>query len=178
MGCGYGHLGLAYNLKLTLSQGVSMDIGEVAERTGLPASALRFYEAQGLIQSIGRVGLRRQYADTVIERLGLIALARNGGFSLQEIAAMLGTAPSINCRLLAEKADELDKKIAELIAMRDGLRHAVACKAPNHFECPKFLRLVNLAAKHRRRTPNKLKDTKVHYGPEEKKKPSAKPKSR
>lgn len=158
MACGYGHLGLAYYLKSTLSQGVQMDIGEVAARTGLPASALRFYEAQGLIESIGRVGLRRQYAETVIERLGLIALARNAGFSLQEIAAMLGTAPSINRRLLAEKADELDNKIAELTAMRDGLRHAAACKAPNHFACPKFLRLVNLAGKNRRRTPNKLKE--------------------
>lgn len=138
-----------------------MDIGEVVARTGLPASALRFYEAQGLIQSVGRVGLRRQYADTVIERLGLIALARNAGFSLEEIAAMLGTAPRINRRLLAEKADELDNKIAELTAMRDGLRHAVACKAPSHFECPKFLRLLNLASKHVQRTPNKLKDNKV-----------------
>jgi len=138
-----------------------MDIGEVVERSGLPASALRFYEAQGLIQSVGRVGLRRQYAESVLERLGLIALARNAGFSLAEIAAMFSAGRSINRSLLAKKADELDNKIAELTAMRDGLRHAVACKAPSHFECPKFLRLLNLASKHLQRTPNKLKDNKV-----------------
>lgn len=138
-----------------------MDIGEVIELTGIPASALRFYEEKGLIVSHGRVGLRRQYADSVIERLGLIALARAAGFSLQEIADMLGAGPSINRSLLMAKAVQLDKKIAELTAMRDGLRHAAACSAANHFECPKFLRLVNLAGKRKLRTPNKLKDIKV-----------------
>lgn len=134
-----------------------MDIGEVAKQSGLPASALRFYEQQGLIQSIGRQGLRRQYAESVVERLALIALARNAGFSLEEIAAMLRTGRDINRSLLVQKADELDKKIVELAAMRDGLRHAAACKAANHFECPKFLRLVRIASKITVRQPNKLK---------------------
>jgi DNA-binding transcriptional MerR regulator len=65
-----------------------MDISEVAQRSGLPASALRFYEEKGLIASVGRRGLRRVFAPDVLERLALIALGRSAGFSLNEIAQM------------------------------------------------------------------------------------------
>jgi hypothetical protein len=59
--------------------------------------------------------------------------------------------------LLLAKAGELDKKINELVSMRDGLRHAAACKAPSHFECPKFLRLLRIAGKKRVRQSNDTK---------------------
>ena len=63
-----------------------MDIAEVAKRSGVPASTLRFYEEKGLISSIGRQGLRRVFNDSILERLALIALGRAVGFSLDEIA--------------------------------------------------------------------------------------------
>jgi len=136
-----------------------MDITEVARASGLPASTLRFYEEKGLIQSTGRVGLRRLFNSDVIERLALIALGRSVGFSLDEIGEMFSPeGPDINRALLLAKADELDRKIKELTAMRDGLRHAAVCNAPSHFECPKFLRLLRVAGKHRFRQPNKLKE--------------------
>jgi len=53
------------------------------------------------------------------------------------------------------KADELDKKIKELTAMRNGLRHAAECSAASHFECPKFLRLLHIAGRHPLREKNK-----------------------
>jgi DNA-binding transcriptional MerR regulator len=135
-----------------------MDIAEVAKASGLPASTLRFYEEKGLIQSNGRNGLRRLFSARVVERLALISLGRNAGFSLDEIGDMFTPeGPDINRALLVAKADELDRKIKELTAMRDGLRHAAACKAPNHFECPKFLRLLHIAGKNQSRQPNKLK---------------------
>ena len=65
--------------------------------------------------------------------------------------------PVINRVLLTEKANELDQKIKELTAIRDGLIHAAVCKAPNHFECPKFLRLLSLVGKNKIRQPGKLK---------------------
>lgn len=124
-----------------------MDIGEVAKTCGLPASTLRFYEEKGLIGSIGRQGLRRVFAPNVIQRLALITLGRNAGFSLDEIGAMFTPeGPSIDRDLLTTKADELDNKIKELTAMRDGLRHAAKCPAPSHLECPKFKRLLQLAS--------------------------------
>ena len=67
-----------------------MDISEVAKLAGVPASTLRFYEDKGLITSIGRRGLRRLFSANVLERLALIALGRAAGFSLNEIASMLG----------------------------------------------------------------------------------------
>jgi len=117
-----------------------LDIGEVIRRAGVPASTLRFYEERGLIASTGRVGLRRQFDEEVLERLALIAVARTAGFSLDEIAGMFGPdgRPDLDRSLLAARADELDATIARLGALRDGLRHAVACPAPRHTECPTF----------------------------------------
>lgn len=125
-----------------------MDIAEVARRSGVPASTLRFYEEKGLVRSVGRQGLRRVFSDNILERLALIALGRAAGFSLDEIAGMLGSKgnPNIDRELLVSKADELDRTIQKLIAMRDGLRHAAVCSAPSHMECPKFRRLLGLAA--------------------------------
>jgi len=54
--------------------------------------------------------------------------------------------PRIDRKVLAAKAEELDRTIRELTAMRDGLRHAVACRAPSHMECPTFQRLLRAAA--------------------------------
>lgn len=125
-----------------------MDISEVAKRSGVPASTLRFYEDKGLIASVGRHGLRRVFGASVLERLALIALGRAAGFSLDEIGRMLGSGsnPLIDRELLVSKADELDSTIRKLTAMRDGLRHAAVCSAPSHMECPKFRRLLGLAA--------------------------------
>src|SRR5689334_1243432 len=125
-----------------------LDIGEVSKRAGIPASALRFYEEKGLVVSVGRRGLRRQYDPEVLERLALIALGRSAGFSLDEIARMF--APNGKLRvdrpMLTDKADELDLTIRKLSAMRDGLRHAAACRAPSHMECPTFRRLLKIAS--------------------------------
>ncbi|ALQ51325.1 helix-turn-helix domain-containing protein [Nitrosomonas ureae] len=139
-----------------------MDITEVAKVSGLPASTIRYYEEKGLIQSCGRNGLRRLFSAHVIERLALISLGRSAGFSLDEIAEMFTPeGPDINRALLLAKANELDRTIEMLTAMRDGLRHAAVCKAPSHFECPKFLRLLRIAGKNRFRQPNKLKENKL-----------------
>ena len=126
----------------------NLDIGEVAQRSGVPASALRYYEEIGLIRSVGRHGLRRLFDAGVLEQLALISVGRAAGFSLEEIARMFTPEgrPHIDRQALVAKADELDKTIRKLTAMRDGLRHAAACKAPSHMECPTFRRLLRAAA--------------------------------
>jgi len=125
-----------------------LDIGEVAKRAGIPASTLRFYEEKGLVASVGRHGLRRQYDPDVLERLALIALGRSAGFSLEEIARMFAPNGKLQADrpMLVGKADELDLTIRRLSAMRDGLRHAAACRAPSHMECPTFRRLLKIAS--------------------------------
>ena len=125
-----------------------MDIAQVARQSGLPASTLRYYEEKGLIASVGRDGLRRRFAPGVLDQLALIALGQAAGFSLDEIAAMFAPdgRPSIDRRLLAAKADEIDGMVKRLKAMSNGLRHAADCPAPSHAQCPTFQRLLRAAA--------------------------------
>ena len=132
-----------------------MDIATVARRAGVPASTLRFYEEKGLIASVGRHGLRRLFDPGVLERLSLIALGRAAGFTLEEIGRMLGAdgRPQIDRQLLSNKADDLDRTIARLTALREGLRHAARCPAPSHLECPTFRRLQAGASAAPKRRP-------------------------
>jgi DNA-binding transcriptional MerR regulator len=134
-----------------------LDIGQVAQRSGVPPSTLRFYEEKGLIASSGRRGLRRFFEPGVLERLALIALGRAAGFSLEEVAPMLGpkSQPRIDRQKLTTKADELDRTISQLTAVRDGLRHAAACPAPSHMECPTFRRILQAAMSRTIRTRRK-----------------------
>ncbi|MEN3292735.1 MAG: hypothetical protein V7642_1988 [Burkholderiales bacterium] len=125
-----------------------MDIAEVAKRAGMPASTLRYYEEKGLIASIGRHGLRRRFGPGILDQLALIALGRAAGFSLDEIGSVLSADGQliIDRRTLAAKAIEIDGMIKRLQAMSNGLRHAAACPAPSHGECPTFQRLLRAAA--------------------------------
>jgi DNA-binding transcriptional MerR regulator len=124
-----------------------IDIAEVARRSGVPASTLRFYDETGLIRSLGRKGLRRLFDPGVLERLVLIALGRNAGFSLQEIGAMFGPdgRPRIDRAKLAAKAREVDRAIGKLVSLRNGLRHAAECPSASHMDCPAFQRMLRLA---------------------------------
>lgn len=130
-----------------------LDIGEVAAASGVAPSALRYYEEVGLIASVSRHGLRRQFPPEVLLQLKLIAMGRSAGFSLDEIAGMFGRngMPELPRDVLHQKADDLDRQIQELSALRDTLRHVADCPAPSHMECPTFRRLVDVAGKRGRR---------------------------
>ncbi|MBT9491411.1 MAG: helix-turn-helix domain-containing protein [Paucibacter sp.] len=125
-----------------------MDISEVAKRAGVAASTLRYYEKRGLIASLGLQGERRRFAPAVLDQLALIALGQAAGLSLDEVQAMLAAngQATIDRALLAAKADEIDVRIRQLRAMSRGLRHAAACPAPSHAECPTFQGLLRAAA--------------------------------
>jgi DNA-binding transcriptional MerR regulator len=111
-----------------------MDIAEVARRTGIAASALRYYERRGLIASVGPAGTRRRFAPGVLDQLALIALGQAAGLSLDEIQSMLSPHGG------------RDKQVRQLRAMSRGLRHAAACRAPSHAQCPTFQKLLKAAA--------------------------------
>ncbi|MBV4535217.1 helix-turn-helix domain-containing protein [Pseudomonas urmiensis] len=122
-----------------------MDIADVAKRTGVPASTLRYYENKGLLKSLAGKGQRRQFAADVVDRLAVIALGQAAGFSLDEVASMLVDL-QVNREMLVAKADEIDARIKRLQAMSKGLRHAAACPEEDHLACPKFQRLLKLSA--------------------------------
>ena len=119
-----------------------MDIAEVARKSGVPASTLRFYEQKGLIASVGRSGLRRRFAPTVMHQLSVIALGQAAGFSLGEIGGMFSSdgRANIDRRSLKDKADEIDATVKRMQALSNGLRHAAVCPATHHADCPTFQR--------------------------------------
>ena len=134
----------------------TLDIGKVVKKSGLPASTLRYYEEKGLIQSVGRHGLRRLFDVSVLKQLSLISLGRLAGLSLEEIGSMLvkGGTLHVDRQQLLTKANELDQTISQLTAMREGLRHAATCPEPSHLACPKFNKML-LAANRQVRRLNK-----------------------
>lgn len=138
-----------------------LDIGEVAARSGVKPSALRYYEEAGLIVSVSRHGMRRQFAPDVLLQLKLIAMGKLAGFSLEEIAAMFGVdgRPNLPRDVLHRRADAIDRQIHQLTSLRDTLRHVADCPAPSHMECATFRRLVDLAGRRggRRETTERLK---------------------
>ncbi|NOQ62038.1 MerR family transcriptional regulator [Mycolicibacterium fortuitum] len=121
-----------------------LDIGEVARRTGLAPSALRFYERKNLVSPAARTGLRRAYTPDVLQTLALITAARAAGFTLAEISKLLAARPDDHVlrERLAAKADELDRRVTQLTAMRDSLRHATACRHDPLTACPNFLSAI------------------------------------
>jgi DNA-binding transcriptional MerR regulator len=116
-------------------------IGEVARRTGVATSALRYYERIGLLSPAERVGRRRHYPPSSAERVALIRLYQDAGFTLAEIgrlvAAMRRGRPAWD-RLAERKIAELDARIADAQRARKLIEHALACPHRDHLDCPKF----------------------------------------
>ena len=109
-------------------------IGEVAARSGFAASALRFYEREGLITSTRSVGGRRMYPRAVLRRLAFVRAARSVGLSLDEVRDALATLPDSRTPTRADWARlsrtwraRLDEQIAALQALREGLTSCIGC---------------------------------------------------
>lgn len=139
-----------------------LDIAEVAEQSGLPPSALRYYEEKGLIQSVGRNGLRRQFDPDVLQLLSLITLGKSAGFTLEEISAMIGPDgnPDLPRDHLIERADELEERIQYLTTLSQILRHVAECPAPSHMECPRFRKMLKVISNRKPTPPKEL--TRIH----------------
>lgn len=123
-----------------------LDIGEVVKRSGVPASTLRYYEQLGLLQVLGRRGLRRQYDAQVLERLALIGLGQAAGLSLQQIGASLPSPQgciSLDREALLAQAEELQRQITRLQRVRRHLQRAAACpQAEDARKCGSFRKLL------------------------------------
>jgi MerR family transcriptional regulator, redox-sensitive transcriptional activator SoxR len=110
-----------------------MRIGELARRTNIRASAIRYYESLGLLAPPARVAGRREYGDEALDALALILAAQHTGFTLSEISALIsaaseGSASSDSWRETAQaKLDEIDGTIARLQMARRTLANAIDC---------------------------------------------------
>jgi len=116
-------------------------IDELSRRTGLASSALRYYERVGLLSPAARAGGRRHYGVSSAERVALIQLCQDAGFTLREIRALLAAGSRRGrswARLAEAKLRELDSRIAQAEHARTVVQHALACPHPNLFTCPNF----------------------------------------
>ncbi|RKT56834.1 MerR family redox-sensitive transcriptional activator SoxR [Saccharothrix australiensis] len=111
-----------------------LTIGQVAERSGVPHTALRFYEERGLITSERTAGNQRRYARSVLRRLAFIRTAQRVGLSLEDVHDALATLPDNRTptksdwsRLSASWQTELDARIDALIRLRDRLTSCIGC---------------------------------------------------
>jgi MerR family redox-sensitive transcriptional activator SoxR len=124
-----------------MSQDGLVPIGELARRSGVATSALRYYELIGLLSPAGRAGQQRLYEESSAERLALIRLYQDAGFTLAEIGQLLA-ASSRGRRGWAQLAElkiaELDNRIAEAQRARNLVKHALACSHSDLLACPNF----------------------------------------
>ena len=121
-------------------------IGEVAERADVATSAIRYYESEGLIPAPPRRGGRRVYDESVVDRLGLIELAKRAGFTIAEIRELLAgfgrrTPPAQRWRALTSaKMAELEERIAEAQRMKAVLETVRRCACPTLADCGRAAR--------------------------------------
>jgi MerR family redox-sensitive transcriptional activator SoxR len=123
-----------------------MTIGEVARRTGLQASAIRYYEKIGLLPKTRRIGGQRRYETSVLNCLEVIDVARSAGFRIEEIRHLFhgfgkGTPAFRRWELLAQrKITEMDELIARAKKMKRLLEKADRCKCLDLEDCGKAFR--------------------------------------
>ncbi|KAB8194775.1 MerR family transcriptional regulator [Nonomuraea phyllanthi] len=118
-----------------------LTIGELASRTGVATSALRYWEELGLLPAPARVSGQRRYPPSAVELVGLVVVLRNVGFTLREVKAFLASrSPDGDSwrELYRRKLAELDQRIAQAQVARTAIAHGLACPHEDVFECPNF----------------------------------------
>lgn len=122
----------------------ALSIGQVAARAGVNVSAIRFYEREGLLPAPERVSGQRRYDETTVRRLGTIGVAKQAGFSLDEVRALLtavdrGALAHEQLRALASrKLPEVEALIERAQAMRAWLLGAGGCDCETLDACALF----------------------------------------
>jgi DNA-binding transcriptional MerR regulator len=123
------------------SQGALLTIGELARRTGVSTSALRYYEEVGLLPAPARISGQRRYPESATRTVGTILLYSDAGFTLAEQKALMASARSSPAewrRLARRKVAELDDQIARAQAAREAISHGLRCRHEDVTQCPNF----------------------------------------
>ena len=118
-----------------------LTIGELARRTHVAPSALRYYEDLGLMPPAARVSGQRRYAASAVEHVGVILFLRDVGFSLAEMKLMFATrsqSPDGWRELVRRKLAELEQQIARAQVATVALEHALRCRHDDLLGCPNF----------------------------------------
>jgi DNA-binding transcriptional MerR regulator len=119
----------------------SLTIGELAQRTGVTTSTLRYYDELGLVRPTRRVSGHRRYSDDAVTTVGVVRFLQEVGFTLAEAKRLLASRKRspVAWRALAErKSEELRDRIAREEAARQAIEHSLVCPKDNLFDCPNF----------------------------------------
>lgn len=122
-----------------------LTIGELASRTGVATSALRYWEEFGLLPAPARVSGQRRYPPSAVGLVGEILFLRDVGFSLRDLKTLIASRSRAadGWREPAQRMlTELDQRIAQAQAARTALAHALACPHEDILECPNFASVI------------------------------------
>jgi MerR family transcriptional regulator, redox-sensitive transcriptional activator SoxR len=118
-----------------------LGIGDIARQAGVASSTIRYYERIGLLPPSKRVSGKRRYDAAILEKLSVIRLAQNAGYTIAEIHSLLhdfpvDATPSERWQVLAaQKIVELETRMQDLIAMKALLEHTLQCSCPSLDDC-------------------------------------------
>ena len=121
-----------------------LTIGELADRTGVATSALRYYDEIGLVRPARRESGRRLYTSSAVGLVGVVLLLREVGFALGDIRRLLrsGSTGRVWRDLAAKKLEDLDQQIAKAQVARTAIEHSLACPHDSILDCPTFWAVV------------------------------------
>ena len=105
-----------------------MTVGELAQRTGVPATTLRYYDSIGLLVPMRGSGGHRRYDDRAVEVLELVHLCRAAGLSLDEARMVVAGDPDQRREVAVARLAEVDRLLDQLTAVREVLGHFAVCR--------------------------------------------------
>jgi DNA-binding transcriptional MerR regulator len=132
--------------ELPLSSSVTptlLSIGDLSDRTGVPTSALRYYDELGLVRPAARAAGRRRYAPSAVRDVGLIVFLREIGFSLTEIARFIAGERQDRRELIDHKLAELAEQQHRIEVARTALEHGRKCPAIEPMKCSRFWSIID-----------------------------------
>jgi DNA-binding transcriptional MerR regulator len=123
-----------------------LTIGELARRTGVTTSALRYYDELGLVRPAQRISGHRRYTVDAVAAVGVVRFLQEVGFTLAEIKRLIASRKRspVSWRTLAvRKSEELRQRIARDEAALQAIDHSLVCPKDDFLECPNFWTTVN-----------------------------------
>jgi DNA-binding transcriptional MerR regulator len=147
---------------MVMSDDGLVPIGELARRTGVATSALRYYERIGLLSSAERAGGKRHYAPPSAERVAAIRLCQDAGFTLAEIGRLLpawGRGDRRWTPLAERKIRELNARIQDAQRARKLIKHALECTHRDILACPRFRSALQARLEHPESGPRPREQT-------------------
>ena len=120
-----------------------LSIGELSERTGVPASALRYYDELGLVRPVARAAGRRRYAPSSVRDVSLILFLREIGFSLTEIGCFIAGGRQCRREMIDHKLAQLAEQQHRIEVARTALEHGRQCPASDPMKCSRFWSIID-----------------------------------